>query len=81
VVITRKLAAKFILIALVIFTAAVIAHAATYVGSRHSNKYHYPNCRYALKIKQENVITFSSAQEAIAAGYVPCKVCKPPVRD
>jgi methylphosphotriester-DNA--protein-cysteine methyltransferase len=77
----RRLAAKIALIALVVFTAAVIAHAATYVGSRHSNKYHYPNCRFALKIKPENRVTFTSAQEAVAAGYVPCKVCRPPARD
>jgi micrococcal nuclease len=52
-----------------------------YVGSARSNKYHYPNCEWALKIKPENLITFKSAKEALEAGYVPCKVCTPPVTD
>jgi len=52
-----------------------------YVGSAKSNKYHYPTCKWAQKIKSENLVTFKSAQEALAAGYVPCKVCKPPTKD
>jgi len=52
-----------------------------YVGSSKSNKYHYPNCQWALKIKPENLVKFNSAMEALAAGYIPCKVCKPPEKD
>ncbi|MGA2468281.1 MAG: Ada metal-binding domain-containing protein [Thermodesulfobacteriota bacterium] len=26
-------------------------------------------------------MTFKSAKEALKAGYVPCKVCKPPMKD
>ena len=52
-----------------------------YVGSAKSNKYHYPTCKWAQKIKSENLVTFKSAKEALAAGYVPCKVCKPPTKD
>jgi methylphosphotriester-DNA--protein-cysteine methyltransferase len=52
-----------------------------YVGSAKSNKYHYPWCEWALKIKPENLVKFESAKEALAAGYVPCKVCKPPNKD
>jgi len=47
------------------------------VASKKSNKYHRPTCQYAQKIKPENRITFKDAKEAQAAGYVPCKVCKP----
>jgi hypothetical protein len=46
-----------------------------------SNKYHYPWCEWALKIKAENLVKFESAKEALTAGYVPCKVCKPPTED
>jgi hypothetical protein len=33
-----------------------------YVGSAKSNKYHYPNCQWALKIKPENLVTFKSVK-------------------
>ena len=52
-----------------------------YVGSINSDKYHYPNCRYVSPIYPENLIEFSSVAEAQAMGYVPCKVCKPPIND
>jgi len=52
-----------------------------YVGSRNSNKYHYTWCKWAQKVKPSNKVVFNSAQEAIQAGYIPCKVCKPPVKD
>ncbi|HBC93684.1 MAG TPA: hypothetical protein DCZ10_12530 [Pelotomaculum sp.] len=49
----------------------------TYVGSVSSDKYHTPSCRYADKITPENQIWFKSKEEAAAAGYQPCGVCKP----
>jgi len=48
-----------------------------YVGSIKSNKYHYPDCRYAKEIKPENEIWFKTEEEALAAGYEPCGACKP----
>ena len=52
-----------------------------YVGSRNSNKYHYTWCRSAQKIKPKNKVVFNSVKEAQDAGYIPCKVCKPPMKD
>lgn|GEM_PF-2550427 len=52
-----------------------------YVGSKDSNKYHYPNCRHAENILTENLIGFTSAQDAQTSGYEPCGVCKPPTQD
>lgn len=49
-----------------------------FVGSKKSDKYHYPICRYAESIKPENEIWFDSVQEAKGKGYVPCGVCRPP---
>ena len=49
-----------------------------FVGSIESNKYHYPSCRWAEKIKPEHEIWFTSSQDAQNHGYVACKVCKPP---
>ena len=52
-----------------------------YVGSKSSDKYHYPDCKWAKKISPKNLVTFKTAQEAVKAGYVPCKVCKPTAKD
>jgi hypothetical protein len=49
-----------------------------FYASKKSNKYHYPSCRWAKKIKPANLIIFSSVGEAKRAGYIPCKVCRPP---
>lgn len=49
-----------------------------FVGSSKSDKYHYPSCSAAKKIKAANLVTFSSSAEARAAGYIPCGICHPP---
>ncbi len=49
-----------------------------YVGSKKSDKYHYPTCRHAKNILPENERWFNSNKDAKAAGYVPCGSCKPP---
>ena len=43
-----------------------------FVASRNSNKYHWPDCSFAQKIKPENRIWFSSEAQAQAAGYTRC---------
>ena len=52
-----------------------------YVGSVKSKKYHYLTCKWAQKISPANRVYFKSAKEAREAGYVPCKICKPPLAD
>jgi len=59
-------------------TSPAVANAHTYVGSSSSDKYHYPSCTAAKKIKEANQVWFSDASEAQGDGYRPCKVCKPP---
>lgn len=49
----------------------------SYVGSVNSNKFHYPSCGQAGKIKSGNLITFSSREDAISRGYSPCSFCSP----
>ncbi len=49
-----------------------------YLGSKNSDVYHYPACKWAMKISTDNAIWFDSAVQARAAGYRPCRVCKPP---
>jgi len=55
--------------------------ASKYVASNKAKKYHRPDCKWIKRIKPENIVTFNSAKEAHQAGYVPCKVCKPPSGD
>ena len=73
----RILSLAFVFV-LVLCTNAL---AGTYVGSKNSNKYHYPTCSAAQRIKPQNLVTFNSAKEAREAGYVPCKICRPPLED
>lgn len=65
------------------FSAVCLSYSADYkyVGSAKSNKYHYPTCEWAKNIAPKSLITFESAKKALDAGYVPCKVCKPPTND
>lgn len=46
-----------------------------FVGSKNSNKYHLPTCRWAKSIKPENMVCFSSAEDALKKGYQPDKNC------
>ncbi len=81
----RKL--KFLILLTVLIVSTSLSYSAEpkagykYVGSVNSNKYHYFSCRWAKKIYQSNAIYFQSAKEAQQSGYVPCKVCRPPVKD
>ena len=64
-----------IVASIVLMTAHVLA--ANYVGNASSKKFHYANCTYAQKIKASNRVEFSSREEAINNGYIPCKKCSP----
>jgi len=46
-----------------------------YVGSKNSNKYHLPSCRYAKGIKPENLVCFASKEDALKRGYQPDTNC------
>ncbi len=48
------------------------------VGSKTSNKYHYPTCKWVKMISPGNLIKFKSVEEAQARHYIPCPTCKPP---
>jgi hypothetical protein len=79
----KKIRVLVSIVILTIFSIVCLSLAADYkyVGSANSNKYHYPDCKWAKKISPKNLITFKTVQEAMKAGYVPCKICKPPVKD
>jgi len=48
-----------------------------YVGSKNSDKYHYPSCSYAKTIYLSNQVWFNNKAEALEAGYEPCGACRP----
>jgi hypothetical protein len=70
---------KRIIIVVVLLLACVPALTMEFWGSKNSNKFHYPTCQWAQKIKPGNLVKFSSPEDAQKAGYIPCKVCKPPI--
>jgi micrococcal nuclease len=60
------------------YSAPMSTEKGIYVGSKRSNKYHYPSCVWAQQIAADNEIWFSSSEEAKSGGYIPCRVCSPP---
>ena len=67
-----------VIIGLVLASSIGVDASDYFVGSKNSDVYHYPDCYWAGKIKPENLVYFDTAEDAINAGYRPCKVCKPP---
>ena len=49
----------------------------SYVASKNSKVFHNPECQWAKKIRPENVIGYTSRDQAIRAGRRPCKTCNP----
>ncbi len=73
-----KLLSLLLILSLILSVGAVQQQETKFVGSKKSDKYHYTWCRWAQKIKSSNLVTFNSVKEALEAGYVACKVCRPP---
>ena len=48
-----------------------------YVASKGGNVFHRPECRWAQNISAENLIRYSSKEEADKDGKRPCKSCNP----
>lgn len=47
-----------------------------FVASKNSDKYHFPWCSGAKRIKEENKVWFETHEEAKAAGYTKAANCK-----
>lgn len=58
-------------------TNTVPTESKKYVGNSNTKKFHLSTCRYADEISSDHKVYFSTRQAAIAAGYIPCKVCNP----
>ena len=48
-----------------------------YQGSDSTRIFCFPTCRNASRIMDSHRVDFHSAREAAAAGYRPCRVCRP----
>jgi O-6-methylguanine DNA methyltransferase len=48
-----------------------------YFGSDTTHIFCFPTCRHARRLMEKHKVTFRSEHEARAAGYRPCKVCRP----
>jgi flagellar biosynthesis protein FlhF len=48
-----------------------------FVANQNSDVYHCSDCKWSKKIKPDNIIKFSSAQEAEVHNFLPCSSCKP----
>lgn len=60
---------------MILLTANVLA--ANYVGNANSKKFHYADCSMVGKMNPSNKVYMNTRDEAINAGYVPCKRCNP----
>src|SRR2546427_4614200 len=57
-----------------------LAHAGLrYEGVRSTKVFCFPTCYHGRAAKEWNIVHFHSEQEAYAAGYRPCKHCRPAV--
>lgn len=54
-------------------TAGFDVAEARYIGNKSSKKFHLPSCKNLPS--EANSVEFSSREEAISAGYEPCKNC------
>ena len=48
-----------------------------FTGSDTTHVFCHPTCRPARQITDPHRVDFRSESEAVAAGYRPCKVCRP----
>jgi beta-lactamase superfamily II metal-dependent hydrolase len=46
-----------------------------YIGNKNSKKFHLPSC--STLPAEHNRVYFKTREEAISAGYIPCKRCNP----
>lgn len=77
----KSIKALMFSILLVFLFVTLVEGQGQFVGSKNSDVYHYPSCRWAEQIKPENQIWFEDAQDAVDHGYRPCQVCNPPLPD
>ena len=68
---------KFLIICAACLLIFANALAAVYIGNANSGKFHYADCPTVAKMNPANKVFLNTRDEAIGAGYIPCKRCKP----
>lgn len=53
------------------------ASAIVYVGNQNSHVFHHDWCKSVSKMNDKNKVFFDTREEAVNAGYTPCKRCNP----
>lgn len=54
-----------------------VTHQDTYfVASVYRKHFHRSDCEWAAYINRHNLIEFFSHEDAVEAGYKPCKTCR-----
>jgi hypothetical protein len=48
-----------------------------FVGSKNSDIFHKADCQFVSRISAQNLVSYDSREEAVAAGKKPCSRCKP----
>ncbi len=48
-----------------------------FIGSKSSDVFHKSDCRSASKISSENLVSYTTREEAVKVGKRPCKLCNP----
>ena len=69
----------FAAVVTIFFLTAAFASvlASSYVGNAKTKKFHYADCSMVGKMNPANKVYMNTRDEAINAGYVPCKRCNP----
>jgi len=57
--------------------AALAQRRVRYFGSDTTRIFCFPTCRCNKRLSEQHRVTFASESQAHAAGYRPCKVCRP----
>lgn len=50
---------------------------ASYIGNRNTGKFHYASCSSVGDMNPANKVPLATREQAVSAGYVPCKRCNP----
>lgn len=60
-----------------VLSISIAGVADAYIGNCRSYKFHEDYCSSVYQMKDRNKVYFDTRDEAINAGYVPCKRCNP----
>jgi len=58
-------------------TPAPALEGCPYIGNQNTGKFHKAGCRSVQQMAEQNKVCLMSREEAIARGFVPCKICSP----